>query len=219
MEWMFLWLALGFASQIWLCFRVSRSSVPLAIATFFIGFPAAVYTLFKHRGDKDTSVTVPFLANLVFSVLFVVSAWSVIVGLIDAEEMPAASIAAAPMAERAAAPVAPAAAASSPVMAVAASAPAPAASAAAPDAIDKFSDALRSSGVNNTVTRLSSTTTWPAGVVDGALITAAPAAPVPASAPGFGEMSATLLLCNSASDCRDLARAFMEQGGTEKRRV
>jgi hypothetical protein len=36
-------LGLAFGTQIWLCFRVGRSSVALAVATFFIGFPAALY--------------------------------------------------------------------------------------------------------------------------------------------------------------------------------
>jgi hypothetical protein len=34
----------------------------LAIATFFIGFPAALYTPFKHRGDEETTVTLRFMA-------------------------------------------------------------------------------------------------------------------------------------------------------------
>ena len=214
MGWMFLWLALALATQIWLCIRVSRSSKPLAVATFFIGFPAAAYTLVKHRGDEATQVTVPFVANVVFSLLFFYSAWSVTLSSLGAYGLSDEPVAAPVMAERASAPAAGASA-----VALAASAPEPAASAALPDAVDKFSDALRSSGVNNTVTRLASATAWPAGVVDGALITAAPAAPVPASAPGFGELSATLLRCESVGDCRDLARAYMEQGETEKRRV
>jgi hypothetical protein len=36
-------LGLAFGTQIWLCFRVGRSSVALAVATFFIGFPAALH--------------------------------------------------------------------------------------------------------------------------------------------------------------------------------
>ena len=42
MGWIFLWLALALATQLWLCFRVARSSIALAIATFFLGSIAAV---------------------------------------------------------------------------------------------------------------------------------------------------------------------------------
>ncbi len=73
MGWLFLWLGLAFGTQIWLCFRVGRSNVALAIVTFFIGFPGALYTFFKHRDNADTSVTVPFAANVVFSLLFFAS--------------------------------------------------------------------------------------------------------------------------------------------------
>lgn len=49
MGWVFLWLALAAITQIWLCFRVARSSVALAVGTFFLGGIAAAYTLFKER--------------------------------------------------------------------------------------------------------------------------------------------------------------------------
>jgi hypothetical protein len=73
MGWVFLWLSLAAITQIWLCFRVARSSVAHAVGTFFLGGIAAAYTLFKERDDPETNVTVPFIANLVFSLLFVIS--------------------------------------------------------------------------------------------------------------------------------------------------
>lgn len=214
MGWMFLWLGLAFATQIWLCLRVGRSSVPLAIATFFVGFPAAAYTLFKHRGDEASSVTVPFLANLVFSVLFFVSGWQFMWAAMQAQDAADEPVVAtAPAGERAQR----LGAAASAAAAAPASEPAPAA--APPDAVDMFSAALRAAGVNHTVTRLTASTPWPAGVTDAALITASPMAPGAASVPAGGELSVTLYKCESAAACRDVAVAYLQQSGPEKRRV
>lgn len=226
MGWLFLWLGLAFGTQIWLCFRVGRSNVALAIVTFFIGFPGALYSLFKNRGDADTSVTVPFVANVVFSVLFFVSVWQVLLPRLDAlndEFEPPPVVAAAPLAER---PLAPAPAE---LLASAAASAAPAASgaeAAAPaDAVDSFSAALREGGLNHTVTRLADSASLPAGVTDAALFSVLPMssganpAASAASAASANELSATLFKCESATACRNLAGAYMQQTGDEKRRV
>lgn len=213
MGWVFLWLGLAFVTQIWLCFRVGRSNVALAIATFFIGFPAALYTFFKQRGESETSVTVPFVANLAFTVLFFVTAWQTVVPLLEAQEAlygPPVLVATPLVAER------PQAAASSADQASVPAAP-------AEDSIDGFSAALRAGGLNHTVTRLAASTTLPAGVTDAALFSvapmAAPAAASAASAPAGEELSATLFKCDSVNACRNLAGVHMQQGGAGKRRV
>lgn len=225
----FLWLVLAFATQIWLCFRVARSSIALAIVTFFIGGIGALYTLFKQRGDPETSVTVPFVANLVFSVLFFVSLWQVVLPKLeeieDEFEAPVAA-ATAPSTDQASPPVlTPAMAAAS-----AAEAPASAASGAAPaaDAVDVFSAALRDGGLVHTVTRLPASTTLPPGVAEATLFSVTPmgaAAASPASAASAAsaaapnELSATLFRCESVNACRNLAGAYMQQAGAGKRRV
>lgn len=236
MRWLFLWLALALGTQLWLCFRVGRSSVPLAIATFFIGPPAAIYTLFKHRGDEETSITVPFVANLVFSVLFLVTAWQVVVPMLEAqelEEMGGATLSAAASAPASPGPAGATLAAGASVPEAAASAPdAPASVASAADvrdAVEVFSQALRSAGLNHTVTRLPASTTLPPGVTDAALFAIAPmgratAAASAASGGGVGggedsELSVTLFKCDTANACRNLAGAHMQQEGPNKRRV
>ena len=221
----FLWTVLAFATQIWLCFRVARSSVALAIVTFFIGALGSLYTLLKHRGDPETSVTVPFVANLVFSVLFFVTLWQVVLPKLEAIEdefeAPVAA-ATAPPTERTNSPVLVSAVAS----AAAAEAPASAASGAAPaDAVDVFSAALRDGGLVHTVTRLPATTSLPPGVTDATLFSVTPmgAAASPASAASAAgaanELSATLFKCESVNACRNLAGAYMQQTGASKRRV
>lgn len=223
MGWMFLWLGLAFGTQIWLCFRVGRSSVALAIATFFIGFPAALFTLFKHHGDEETTVTVPFIANVVFSVLFFVSAWQTLLPLLEAQEMQfeESVAAAAPSAHKiASATQVPTAAPT----AAPASAAEPASSPAAVDPIDGFSAALRAAGLEHSVTRMAASASMPTGVAGAALFAVAPmgsasAAASAASAPGSSELSITLFQCESAAACRNLAGASLQQGGAEKRRV
>ncbi|HET7795300.1 MAG TPA: hypothetical protein VFL64_18090, partial [Rhizobacter sp.] len=197
-------LGLAFATQIWLCFRVGRSSVALAIATFFIGFPAALYTFFKHRGDPETSVTVPFIANVVCTVSFAVMAWITVLPLLEAQSAEF---------EAAMAPVASkgrpsAASAEAPAPASAASAAlAPASAASVPEqaseSLEGFSAALRSAGLNHTVTRLARGQALPPGVTDAALFAVTPlaAAGAASSAPG-PELSATLFKCESANACR-----------------
>lgn len=229
----FLWLGLAFATQIWLCIRVARSSIALAIVTFFIGSIGSLYTLFKHRGDPDTSVTVPFVANLVFSVLFFVSLWQVVLPKLeeieDEFEAPVAA-AMAPTTDRASSPVlvpaVAAASASASASASAAEAPASAASGAAPaDSVDVFSAALRDGGLIHTVTRLPASSSLPPGVTDATLFSVTPmgSAVSPASAASAAvaanELSATLFKCESVNACRNLAGAYMQQTGASKRRV
>lgn len=225
MGWLFLWLGLAFGTQIWLCFRVGRSNVALAIVTFFIGFPGALYSLFKNRGDAETSVTVPFVANVVFSVLFFVSFWQVLLPRLDAlnDEFEPPVVAAGSLAERPPVP-APAEAAAS-VAASAASAASGAEPAAPADAVDTFSAALHGGGLNHTVTRLPASANLPAGVTDAALFSVLPMtsganpAASAASAASANELSATLFKCESATACRNLAGAYMQQTGDAKRRV
>jgi hypothetical protein len=223
-------LGLAFGTQIWLCFRVGRSSVALAIATFFIGFPAAVYTFFKHRGEPATSVTLPFLANVAFTLAFVVMAWQTVLPLLEAQNaefeaamapVVATAAKAAPMPAAASAPAANASAASAEPPASAASvATAPVAA----DSMDEFSAALSAGGLHHTVTRLSAAQPLPPGVTDAALFSvmplgAASVAASAASAPGVQELSATLFKCDSANACRNLAGVHMQQSGPSKRRV
>lgn len=230
MKWLLVCLALALGTHLWLCFRVGRSSIPLAIATFFIGPPAAVYTLFKQRGDDETSITVPFIANLVFSLLFFVAAWQVLVPMLEAQEAQELEAMGGPPAVTAAplAPV-PAASAGDTVAAVAPAASPPSAP-SAPDAIEAFSQALRSAGLQHTVTRLPANTTLPPGVTDAALFAVVPLghAPTAASAASTAgavsgaelpPLSATLFNCDSATACRNLAGAHLQQEGPAKRRV
>lgn len=219
----FLWLVLAFGTQIWLCFRVARSSVALAIVTFFIGSIGSLYTLFKHRGDPETSVTVPFVANLVFSVLFFVTLWQVVLPKLDAiEDELEAPVAAAttPIADRASPPLLAASAASAFASASASEAPASAASGVAPvDAADVFSTALRDGGLVHTVTRLPASTSLPPGVTGATLFSVQPMGSGAAPAAAAKELSATLFKCDSANACRNLAGAYMQQTGANKRRV
>jgi hypothetical protein len=225
MRWLLLSLGLAFASQIWLSWRVGRSNGPLAIATFFIGFPAALYTFFKHRGDEETSVTKPFVANIVLWAVFLLCVWQILLPLLDAQaaEFEKSIVGAAPAALPASAPRA----AASAVQAASAAEPASAASAAAAlvDPIDAFATALRALGLQPTVTRLTDPAQLPPDVSDAALFSVAglasssASAPAAASAPASGELSATLFKCESAAACRNLAGIYMQQSGPDKRRV
>jgi hypothetical protein len=104
----------------------------------------------------------------------------------------------------------------------AASAAEPAASAPTVDSVEAFSAALRSVGVNHTVTRVAAAASaaLPSGVTSAALfsVTGVGAASA-ASSPAGNELSATLFSCESLSACRSLAGAQMQQGGPDKRRV
>ncbi|MEO8153776.1 MAG: hypothetical protein ABI605_11955 [Rhizobacter sp.] len=217
-------------TQVWLALRVGKSSMLLAIATFFIGPPGAVSTFFKQRGDKATAVTVPFIANLVFSVLFYVSFWQIALPIVEAQT--AAALAESVLAGPAASAPTPASAperAQALVSTVAAaSAAMPASEASAPvaptDPVDDFSAALKVAGLQHTVTRFAATVALPDGVADAALFSVAPlgsaaAVASTASAPGVAELSATLFRCTSAIACRNLAAAYLQQSGPEKRRV
>jgi hypothetical protein len=226
MRWLLLSLGLVLASQIWLSFRVSRSSSPLAIATFFIGFPAALYTFFRHRSDPATSVTRPFVANIILWAAFALCVWQILPPLLDAQaaEFEKSIAVATPAAQSASPPAAPASAAQ---VALAAQ-PASAASAVALpiDPIDAFADALRAAGLSHTLTRMPATAPLPAGVTDAALFSvanpvssAAAEAASAASVPAGGELSATLFKCDAAAACRNLAAVYMQQGGDGKKRV
>ena len=225
----FLALGLALVSQIWLSIRVGRSNTALAILTFFIGFPGALYTFLRHRGDEETSVTKPFVANLVFSLLFVASIWLVVMPLLDAQSAEFAKSLGVPVSagERPAAPAIPASAAPSASAALATAAVAvtePAASAPSADPIEAFSVALRAAGVNHTVTRMAAAASapLPAGVTSAASFSVTgmgPGAAVAASSPAGNELSATLFNCESLSACRGLAGAQMQQAGPAKRRV
>ena len=216
-------LGLAFATQIWLCFRVGRSNVALAIATFFIGFPAALYTFFKHRDDPETSVTVPFVANVLFTALFLVMAWKTVLPMLEAQEAqyeqisaPAASPDTTPIA--AAAQVAPAAVAA---VTEPASGAASAAVAAA-DSFEAFAAALSAAGLNHTVTRLESGQQLPPGVVEAALFSITPrGAPAEAASAAAAPtaLSATLFKCASANACRQLAGLHMQLARDSKPRV
>ncbi len=83
MRWLLLSLGFVIASQIWLSFKVGRSNSPLAVATFFIGFPAALYTFFRHRSDPQTSVTAPIAAASAAPVVQAASAASAVAGPTD----------------------------------------------------------------------------------------------------------------------------------------
>ena len=223
----FLALGLALVSQIWLSIRVGRSNTALAILTFFIGFPGALYTFLRHRGDEETSVTKPFVANLVFTLLFVASIWLVVMPLLDAQSAEFAKSLGVPVSagERPAAPAIPASAAPSASAALTAVAVTePAASAPSADPIEAFSVALRAAGVNHTVTRMASAASapLPAGVTSAASFSVTgmgPGAAVAASSPAGNELSATLFNCESLNACRGLAGAQMQQAGPAKRRV
>lgn len=220
-------LGLAFGTQIWLCFRVGRSSVALAIATFFIGFPAALYTFFKHRGEPETSVTLPFLANAAFTLAFFVMAWHTVLPMLEAQNAEFEAAMAPVMAKAAPTPIA----ASAPAVSASAASAEPPASAAslaeapsAADSMDGFSAALSAGGLHHTVTRLSAAQPLPPGVTDAALFSvmplgAASVAASAASAPAAKELSATLFKCDSANACRNLAGVHMQQSGASKRRV
>jgi hypothetical protein len=220
---MFLWLGLAFATQVWLCLRVGRSNVALAILTFFIGFPGAAYSLFTQRGDEQTSVTRPFLANLVFSVLFLFSGWGVLQQMLAAQDAQMQAEAGAPFAAPPVArpvivplPPEPAASPASAVAASAADAPASAPVASA-NPVEAFSSALHQAGVAHTVTRLPASSALPAGVAEAVQVAATPKAAPAGRAPS--EYAVTLFRCETVAACRGIAGAYLQETGAAKRRV
>jgi len=221
-----LWLALGFVTQLWLCFRVARSSVPLAIATFLLGPLGALYTVFKHHGDEDTSVTTPFIANLVCCAFLFVVGWQQLMALVEGMPAEPGLVAAAEASEKEAGFTPTSLTAGHPERAVA-TAPAPE-SAPPADPIDVLAADLRGVGVQSTVLRLPATTRLPDGVVSGAQlamssvpgagawINAASAASAPA---GHTELSVLFLRCDATTTCRGVARAYMAQDPANRPRV
>lgn len=224
-----LWLALGLVTQLWLCFRVARSSVPLAIVTFLLGPIGALYTLFKHHGEDETSVTTPFVANLVCCVLLVVVGWQQLTAW--AEGMPAEpGLVVAPEAAEKEAGFTPA----SLTTANPGSEAAPASAQEAPppaDPIDVLAADLRRMGVQSTVLRLPASTRLPEGVVSGAQLAmssmpgagewmhAPGAASAAAGSTGRAELSVLFLRCDATTTCRGVARAYMAQDPATRPRV
>jgi hypothetical protein len=224
-----LWVALGLVTQLWLCFRVARSSVPLAIAAFLMGPIGALYTLFKHHGEEETSVTTPFVANLVCCVLLVVVGWQQLMAL--AEGMPAEpGLAAAVEASEKEPGFTPTSlTAADPG---GAAAPASAQEEAPPaDPIDVLAADLRRVGVQSTVLRLPAATRLPEGVVSGAQLAmssipgagewmhAPGSASAPAGSAGRTELSVLFLRCDATTACRGVARAYMAQDPATRPRV
>jgi hypothetical protein len=233
MSWFFFWLALCLATQVWLCLRVSRTSVFLAIATFLLGPIGALYTLFKEHGEEETSVTTAFVANLACSVLLFMSGWQMLAALMEAppevqEEMAEAQADAAgePPPPQGLTPAS---------LDVPPPATAPALVQQAPaDPLDLLATDLRSAGVHSTVQRMPAGSRLPEGVVSGAQLamTGAPgagawlntAAAEGASAPDGAasapvEVSAIFLRCEAAAACRGVARAYMLQDAATRPRV
>lgn len=225
-----LWLALGLVTQLWLCFRVARSSVPLAIATFVLGPVGALYTVFKHHGDDETSVTTPFVANLVCCVCLFVAGWQQLMALVDGMPADPASMAAAAEERDKEAGYTP--------TSLVATAPSPAMNAApaheeapAADPIDVLAADLRGVGVQSAVLRLPATTQLPEGVVSGAelSLTSVPGAgewmrtAESASAPAVGAAPAALtalfLRCQATTACSGVARSYMAQDPAMRPRV
>lgn len=214
MGWVFLWLALALATQLWLCFRVARSSVFFAIGTFFLGGIAAVYTLFKERGEPETSVTTPFIANLVFTLLLIISSWQLVKTAMleqdDAVEISATSQASEPgeLSEPLSRP-------EKPMAAGVATAANQVQSGAPLDVFDAFSAELRNIGIVHSVTRAQANAKRPGGVVDSAQIDTIAA--TSGSNAGGTKLSATLFRCNSTADCRNAASAYMHQSASRVR--
>jgi hypothetical protein len=57
----------------WLVARIGKSSIIGAILTFFLGLPA-LYFLFKHWGDEELDIRVPFFVSLIPLALAIVAA-------------------------------------------------------------------------------------------------------------------------------------------------
>lgn len=186
------------------------------------------YTLFKERDDPETNVTVPFIANLVFSLLFVISGWQVIKTTMleqaDLEDEPAVSQAdernvptvpaAMPMAARVETPASTPAPAPAP-----APEPTPAPqNTAALDSVDAYSAELQRIGIAHAVTRKPATVKLPVGVLDAAQVDVQ-ASTSGASEAGSPKLSATLFRCHSMPACRDVAGTYMHQSARKARVV
>ncbi|WP_460508212.1 hypothetical protein [Hydrogenophaga soli] len=192
------------------------------MGTFFLGGIAAAYTLFKERDDPETNVTVPFIANLVFSLLLVISGWQVIKTTMleqaDLEDEPAVS-----QADERNVPTVPAAMPMAARVETPALAPAPEPTpapqnTAALDSVDAYSAELQRIGIAHAVTRKPATVKLPVGVVDAAQVD------VQASTSGASEasspkLSATLFRCHSMPACRDVAGTYMHQSARKARVV
>lgn len=242
MSLVFVWMGLAFATQLWLCIRVARSSVGWAVATFLLGPFGAVVPAIKQHGDEETSVTVPFIAHVVFTVLFVVSGWSHLQEAIAQQEaqlygepVAAAKAPEAPVAQPSEAAASSAASSAvSPAETGAAAVEAASGATATPsDPLEGYSAALREVGVAHTVSRLPAGAEMPKGVVDAVQITAqarpvtaasaaapgtAAATTTAASAPPPAEYSATVFRCESPTACKGIAGAYLQMGD-QKRRV
>jgi hypothetical protein len=235
MSWFFFWLALCLGTQVWLCLRVSRTSVGLAIATFLLGPIGALYTLFKEHGEEETSVTTAFVANLACSVFLFMSGWQMLGALMEAppqgqDEMEMAADAGEPPPSQGLTPAS---------LDVPPPATAPALVQQAPaDPLDLLATDLRSAGVQSTVQRMPAGSKLPEGVVSAAQLamtgapgtgawlnmasaegTSAPAASPAGAAPALVEVSAIFLRCEAAAACRGVARAYMLQDAATRPRV
>ncbi len=225
-------LGLAVISQIWLSLRVGRSNTPLAIATFFIGFPAAVYTFFRYRADPEKTVSRAFIANIFFLLLLAASWLLIVVPLLDAQaaafDKSLRVTGAARPGERVSAVASASAIAKSAAASAlaAASAPAPAASAVVANPIEAFSAALRESGLKHSVTRMAAAAALPSGVIDAALfsvesmsLVAGAASAASAAGTPIPDIPVTLFSCESAEACRSLAGAYLQLSGAGKRRI
>lgn len=222
MKWLLLSLPLAIATHLWLCIRVGRSSGLLAVLTFFLGPIGALWSLFKHHGDDETSVTVPFLANLVFTAVFFVTAWQFVVPLFeaDAQELRAAAGPIPVVVTKVAAAASEPASAASAVVTVVTVVTAAASGASAPAAnpVDTFAQLLDGAGLPHTVSRMPAGSALPPGVVEAALYAVSPRGSTgAASSADGGEVSVTLFRCESAAACRQLAGLHMQ--GDARRRV
>jgi len=182
----FLLLAACFASQLWLTYQVSRSSVPLAVATFFLGPIGAVVTLVKERDHPDTRVTVPFIVNLVLTLALIASAWPL---LGQADEEAAADLAA--IAREAESQ---ASSASGPHIVMGDGLPS--------DPLERLSHQLAQAGLKHQLTPMGADAKLPAGVLQGAdLVIEAPA--------GDGNrLQAHVMRCRDGRTCKQLAGRY-----------
>lgn len=226
MKWILLWLALAFATHLWLCLRVGKSSVALAVATFFLGPLAALYTLFKHHGDGETSITVPFVANLVVGIGFAVVAWQVLWPMMQAAELERYGMVAgmtapaAPAAVRspAAASATVPAAASGPDTGAAAASGSTASGASAPataDVVEMYAQTLREAGLQVSVSRAA----LPPGVAEVAIYSVTTLGNAAASGPPGAPYIVTLYRCETLAACRSVAGSQMQLSGADRRRM
>lgn len=199
MQWFFLFLSVTLATQLWLCFRVARSSVGWAVATFFFGSFGAAYPAFKEHGKEETSVTLPFIVHLVCATLLAASAW-LVAGQLMGDEQEEAVV------EEAAEQVSP-----SP-----GNAPDGLAPAAVQDPVEAFSKGLNAIGVAHTLTRIDEARRLPRGVSEMVQVTTTRGE---GEEGGARELTATLLRCEAERTCRDLAGTYMQKAAKARPRV